>query len=415
MNKEKLLNKKILSINLGNFGSTGAIAYGIKNTVKKKEIMYCCAYPSHENGVKKQIDDIVISSAFIRLLNEKFACYTGLNGCFAWITTIRFLWKMNMFHPDVLHFHNLHNSYINLSMLFKHIKKNNTNVIWTLHDCWAFTGQCPYFTMVNCSKWKTGCHDCPQYREYPTAYVDRTKTMWKFKKKWFTGIENMTIVTPSQWLADLVKESFLKEYPVKVINNGIDLTIFHPIKNDFREKHLCLLNTYIVLGVAFDWGKRKGLDIFIELAKTLDNNKFQIILVGTDENLDKKLPSNIISIHRTKNQKELAEIYSAADVFVNPTREENYPTVNMEAIACGTPVVTFNTGGSPEIINKECGSVVPCDDIEALKSELIRICEKKPYSQEACLKHAQQFDMNDRFNEYFELYKEIMERKECKS
>ena len=219
----------------------------------------------------------------------------------------------------------------------------------------------------------------------------------------------MTIVTPSEWLASLVKESYLKDYPVKVINNGIDLNIFKPTESDFIKKY-ALENKYIVLGVAFGWGRRKGLDVFIELAKRLDEEKYKIVLAGTDDNVDKLLPDNIISIHRTQNQTELAEIYTAADVFANPTREENYPTVNMEALACGTPVVTFNTGGSPEMLDETCGAAVAKDDNDAMYNEIIRICEKKPYSMEACIKKAKGFDKNEKFGEYIRLYEVLNEQ-----
>ena len=220
----------------------------------------------------------------------------------------------------------------------------------------------------------------------------------------FQGLD-LTIITPSQWLANLVKYSFLKDYPVKVINNGIDLSVFKPTENSFREKN-GLTGKKIVLGVAFGWGVRKGLDAFIELEKRLPDD-YQIVLVGTDDNVDKRLPAKIISIHHTQNQKELAEIYTAADVFANPTREENYPTVNMESIACGTPVVTFRTGGSPEILDETCGSAVDCDDVDALEIEIRRICEEKPYSVEACLAWSKNFDKNSRFEEYMKLYKEV--------
>ena len=210
------------------------------------------------------------------------------------------------------------------------------------------------------------------------------------------------IVTPSQWLADLVKQSYLKEYTVKIINNGIDLDVFKPTESDFRSKHH-LAREYMILGVAFDWGRRKGLDVFIELSTRLDH-RFQIVLVGTTDAIDKVLPENIISIHRTKNQRELAEVYSAADLFVNPTREENFPTVNMEALACGTPIITYRTGGSPEIMDETCGSVVECDDIDALESEIVRICVEKPYSKAACLKRAMSFEKDAILGEYIELY-----------
>ena len=228
------------------------------------------------------------------------------------------------------------------------------------------------------------------------------------KKKWFSGVDNMTIVTPSEWLKDLVKQSFLNDYPVKVINNGIDLSVFKPTESDFRSRYGIPESKRIVLGVAFGWGKRKGLDVFVDLAKRLDGENYQIVLVGTDPAVDKHLPDNVISIHRTHDQTELAELYTAADIFVNPTREENYPTVNMEAIACGTPVLTFRTGGSPEIVDESCGSVVECDDIDALEREVIRICTTNAYSKEDCLAHAKSFDKNERFKEYIELYESIV-------
>ncbi len=226
--------------------------------------------------------------------------------------------------------------------------------------------------------------------------------MWKLKRKWFTGVQNMTIITPSEWLANLVRQSYLKEYPIKVINNGIDLNVFKPTKSDFRQKHH-LENKYILLGVAFGWGKRKGLDVFIDLAKRLDD-RFQIVLVGTNDDVDKLLPANIISVHKTNNQQELAEIYTAADLFVNPTREENYPTVNMESISCGTPVLTFKTGGSPEIPNVKTGYVVDVDDIDEMERQIIKICTERVFSKEDCLKRATAFNADKKYMEYIELY-----------
>jgi glycosyltransferase involved in cell wall biosynthesis len=218
----------------------------------------------------------------------------------------------------------------------------------------------------------------------------------------FTSIENLTIVTPSNWLASIVKQSFLSDKRVEVINNGIDLTVFKPTSSNFIEKY-CLQNKKIVLGVAFDWGARKGLDVFIELSKLLDNT-YQIVLVGTNSQVDKQLPSNIISIHQTNNQTELAEIYSVADVFVNPTREDTFPTVNIESLACGTPIVTFNTGGSPEIIDETCGVVVNKNDVVGMKNAIINVCENNLFSVESCVNRAKNYDMYDKFNEYVTLY-----------
>lgn len=401
---------KTVLINSCNFGSTGNIMLEIAETAENGGYTAAVCYPqSRDNSRKQKEKDFIIGTRFSRNIHLMLAEITGLNGCFSYCSTLKLLKKLDKFKPDIIHLHNLHNCYINLPMLFKYIKKHNIKTVWTLHDCWSFTGHCPHFDMIGCDKWKTGCYSCPQYKEYPKSLFDNSKYMYRLKKKWFTGIKDMTIVTPSEWLAGLVKESYLKDYPVKVINNGIDLNVFKPTESDFREKY-ALENKYIVLGVAFGWGRRKGLDVFVELARRLDKEKYKVVLVGTDDNIDKLLPDNIISIHRTQNQTELAEIYTAADVFANPTREENYPTVNMEALACGTPVVTFNTGGSPEMFDETCGAAVAKDDNDAMYNEIIRICEAKPYSMEACIKKAKGFDKNEKFGEYIRLYEVLNEQ-----
>lgn len=227
--------------------------------------------------------------------------------------------------------------------------------------------------------------------------------MWKLKKKWFTGVENMTIVTPSQWLADLVKQSYLKDYPVRVINNGIDLNIFKPAANE----KITWGGKNIVLFAAFGWGVRKGLDVVIDLAGKLSDN-YQVVAVGTDDNVDKVLPRNVISIHRTQNQQELAELYTAADVFANPTREEVLGMVNVEALACGTPVVTFKSGGSPECIDDTCGIVVETDDNDGMLDAIIQICESHPFDKAACIRRAQKFDGAKKYEEYLRLYERLL-------
>lgn len=399
---------RIVQINGGVFGSTGKIMFGITKLLEAKGDSVICASPITTTNRKKQPAHkyYKIGTFFSRRCDVFFSRLTGKQNCFARIATKNLIRKLVCFHPDIVHLHNLHGDYINIPLLFKYIKQNNIKTVWTLHDCWSFTGHCTHFTMVNCDKWKTGCYNCPQYKEYPKSLFDNSKKMYRLKRNWFTGIKDLKIVTPSEWLAGLVKQSFLKDYPVKVINNGIDLNVFKPTESDFRKKYNISDNKYILLGVAFGWGKRKGLDVFIELQKRLDKDKYQIVLVGTDDNVDKLLPKEIISIHRTQNQTELAEIYTAADLFVNSTREENYPTVNMESIACGTPVITFRTGGSPEILTEKTGLVVDCDDVEGLQHGIEKICEKNLFSTGDCIEQAKNFDMNKRLNKYELLYRE---------
>ncbi len=282
--------------------------------------------------------------------------------------TKKFLEWAEEYKPDLLWLHNIHGYYINYELLFEWIKKHpEMEVKWTQHSCWSFTGHCSHFTFVKCYKWKTHCEKCPQKSHYPaTIFLDRSKENFDRKKQAFTGVKNMTLITPSKWLADLVKQSFLQEYPVEVHYNTIDTNVFKPTPGDFREKY-GLQNKKIVLGVANPWTERKGFYDFIWLADKLDDS-YKIVLVGLSQKQIDTLPKNIIGIRRTNSPKELAEIYTAADVFVNPTYEDNYPTTNLEAQACGTPVITYRTGGSPESAPEE--NVVEYGDKEQLLEKI---------------------------------------------
>lgn len=266
--------------------------------------------------------------------------------------TAKFLQWAETYHPDLLWLHNIHGYYINVEMLFAWIKKHpEMQVKWTLHDCWAFTGHCSHFTAVGCEQWKGHCEHCPQLRRYPACYTKgNVSRNYARKKGAFTGVPNMKLIVPSHWLEGLVKQSFLKEYPVEVVYNTIDTNVFKPTPSDFRERY-GLQNKKIVLGVASVWEERKGLNDFIKLAQMLDDN-YAIVLVGLTEKQIKQMPKKILGIRRTNSAKELAAIYTAADVFVNPTYEDNYPTVNLEAKACGLPIITYNAGGSPEAAGK---------------------------------------------------------------
>lgn len=395
---------KVLQINtVYGEGSTGRIVKGIYEACLRSDIDSICAYRCSRNGIEHGAHTVEISSKFDSRLHGFLARATMFKGCFSYFKTRKFLKKVEEYSPDIIHLHNLHGSYVNIPLIFKHIKKNHIPVVWTLHDCWPFTAICPHFQIAKCDKWKQGCNNCPQRKKYSSSAVDFTAKVWKLKKKWFSGVENLTIVTPSIWLSELVKESFLNEYPVRVVYNGIDTEVFRPVSSDFRFKNH-LENKKIILGVAFDWGYAKGLDVFVELSRRLPND-YSIVLVGTNETVEANLPEDIISIRRTNNQKELAEIYSAADVFVNPTREEVLGLVNLEALSCGTPVITFNAGGSPECIDDTCGSVVDIDDIDSLEIEIKRICCEKPYSIENCVLRANTFSYDKKLEEYIEIYK----------
>ena len=337
---------KIVQINSFSNGSTGKIMMNIHKELLKEGYE---SYVVWGRGRQAENDNEIY-------MNDKLGVYfhalysrlTGKTGFASKRATKKLLKKLDIIKPDIVHLHNVHGYYINIELLFNYLKENNIKVIWTLHDCWSFTGQCPHFTYVNCNKWKTQCKNCPQLNQYPKSFVDNSKWNYQKKKELFTNL-NLTIVTPSKWLANLVKESYLKDYPVEVINNGIDTNIFKPTKSNFREKYN-IKDKKIILGVANVWTWKKGLNDFIKLSKILNEN-YIIVLVGLNKKQIEELPKNIIGISKTENQTELAGIYSTADVFLNPTYEDNYPSVNLEAIACNTPVISYDTGGSIEFIN----------------------------------------------------------------
>lgn len=287
--------------------------------------------------------------------------------------TERFIEWIKEYNPDVIHLHNIHGYYINIEILFAYLKKCGKKIIWTLHDCWSFTGHCSYFDYAACNKWMTGCEKCIQKKEYPKSILfDNSKRNYLRKKELFCGLPNLILVTPSYWLANLVKQSFLKENEVLTIHNGVDINVFKPIKNNSIYSLKCE-NKKIVLGVAAIWNRRKGLEDFIKLANILDDSH-RILLVGLTQKQMKLLPNNIFGIERTNNVQELANLYSTASVFVNPTYEDNYPTTNLEAIACKTPVISYNTGGSVESA-RLYGDIVEKGNIYALKNSIYGIEE----------------------------------------
>lgn len=398
----------VAEINTVTGGSTGKIMLDIARIARRNGIeVYTFSsriYRKNMNIDYKSIENhFYYGSIMSSFLHKCFGRLLGLNGFFSIFSTISLVKKLKQLKVDTIHLHNIHDFCINLPILFRYITHNNISVIWTLHDCWTYTGHCPYYTVAKCNKWMYGCGRCPQKSVNPRTVLDTTHLMWKVKRHLFLGIDKLTIVTPSEWLSQEVSKSFLKDRTIKVIHNGIDLSIFRPQESDIRRKYN-IMDKYVILGVASGWDPRKGIDVFITLADLLDPNIYKIILVGTDVNIDNDLPECIISIHRTNNQNELAQLYTLANVFVNPTREDNYPTVNMEAIACGTPVVTFNTGGSPEMIGDNTGCVLNNEDISSLISAIERIRKEDPYSREGCVQYARKFDKTICFNQYSKLY-----------
>jgi len=316
--------------------------------------------------------------------------------------TRKFIHWIYQFDPDIIHLHNLHGYYINIDLLFSCLKQLNKPVVWTLHDVWPFTGHSAYCDAVGCSKWKNGCENCPQIKVYPKSYVDRSKRNWERKRNIFCGVTNLTIVTPSKWLAELVEDSFLNEYPVKVINNGIDTGKFHKVSTHLRSD-LRLQRKKILLSVATVWNDLKGLSDFERLADLLGEN-YKIILVGGMTNSqEKELPESILHIRRTQDVNEMVELYNTADIYLNLTYCDTYPTVNLEAASCGTPVITYAVGGSTESAEMFGGISVRRGDVEAVahavrESERLKVVIPADYD----------LDKKRAIKEYIGLYRGVL-------
>jgi glycosyltransferase involved in cell wall biosynthesis len=325
--------------------------------------------------------------------------------------TARFVKQIDNINPDIIHLHNIHGYYLNVEVLFRYLKQAGKPVVWTLHDCWPFTGHCSYFDFVNCFRWETECHHCPNRHAYPKSWLaDNSRQNFYRKKELFTGVEDMVFISPSEWLAQLLKRSFLRDYPVHVIRNGIDLHSFRPMDNssELRQKYQ-LGDKKILLGVASIWDRRKGFNDFIKLSKKLSENEL-IVLIGLNHKQAHDLPANIRGIARTENLSELAGFYSLAEVFVNPTYVDNFPTTNLEALACGTPVVTYNTGGSPEAIDDQTGLCVPKGETHQLHNAIGKVMAVgKEHFRPLCRARAEDmYNKENRYMDYLGLYNKLL-------
>lgn len=367
---------KLLQINItANWGSHGKIAEDIGALTIENGWDSHIAYGRRSNESKSQLYHIGnMADEYLHGIASRIFDNHGLMSVGATKKLIDYIRQIN---PDIIHLHNIHGYYLNYPLLFEYLSKYGKPVVWTLHDCWTFTGHCAHYMFANCEKWKTECNNCPLLSNYPASMLfDRSKKNFQQKKQSFLSVDNLTLVPVSKWLEGELRQSFFKTKNIHLIQNGIDVQRFTPIgqKDNILAKYGIPQNKKVILGVASNW-YRKGLDDFIAIRHMLPND-YHIILVGLSKKDKKKLPNNIIGIMRTENIDELVALYSACDVFFNPTWEDNFPTTNLEAMACGTPVITYNTGGSPEVITPETGIVIERGDLQSAVNAIKQVCIK---------------------------------------
>jgi glycosyltransferase involved in cell wall biosynthesis len=315
--------------------------------------------------------------------------------------------------PDIIQLHQLHGYYLNIEVLFNYLAVSNIPVVWTFHDCWAFTGHCAHFSIVNCNKWQAECFDCPQIHKYPKSYIDRSKENFYLKEKLFNSIPDLTIVTVSDWLKGLVKQSFLKKHNVITIQNGVDTSKFYPHKDiDILRKKYGILNEKIVMGVGTIWTGSKGLCDYFKLREVLDKN-ISILLVGLNKKQIKRLPQGIIGIERTESLDELAQLYSLADIILCLSYQEAFGLTPIEGFACGTPAIVYNNTALPELITPEVGMVTETGNIKQLNDAIMKILErgKSQYSISCVERASKVFDISEKYHQYLALYEKLLSKK----
>ena len=395
---------KLLIINITcNQGSTGKISEQVGLMMKERGWNVYYAHGARRVN-PSQLKTIPFSSVRWEYLHALKSLQFDADGLGSTYATKKLVEQIKEIKPDVIQIHNIHGYYLNYKMLFEYLNSTDIPIVLTMHDCWNFTGHCTHFVTANCKKWKTGCHDCPLLNVPPKSYIDRSKRNYALKKALFTANKYLHIVPVSHWLEGMVRESFLKEKDIQVIQNGIDLNVFKPYPKVQGGK-------FKILGVSNVWNKDKGIYDIYKLRGLLSLSDFEITLVGLSPKQIAELPEGITGISATANQKELAELYSSADVLINPTYADTFPTINLEALACGTPVLTYRTGGSPEAIDSKTGIVVEQGNFTALANSIMYLREN-PLSSEDCRKRAEEcFDKDKCFEKYVELYEELLEKR----
>lgn len=396
----------ILQVNVtANIGSTGRIAEQIGKAAIAEGWSSYIAYGRHAGASESTL--VRVCTSFESRIHYHLSKLTDREGLFSYCATLRFIRKIKQIKPDVIHLHNIHGAYLNYKLFFNYLNRSGIPVIWTLHDCWPFTGHCTYFDEPNCYKWESGCEQCPYSCSYPASlFADASSKNYKLKKNLFGANKQLYLVPVSNWLLNFVKRSFLSHCDSRVLHNGIDL-------HKFCIKPTPQNNKYRIIGVAIPWDRRKGLSDFYALRDKLDKDKYEIMLVGLTPKQISVLPDGIIGVSRTNSVEELAQLYSSADVFVNPTYADNYPTTNLESIACGTPIITYKTGGSPESVTEQTGAIVEQGDIDGIVNA-IHSLEHQDRSElrKKCRAYAEEhFDKDKCFQKYMDLYKEILENK----
>jgi len=405
----KLENRRVMLVNtVVGTGSVGRLVEGLYYTLEDNG--YECLVAYGRDGAPAGMNSYRIGQDLDVYIHGGLSRLTDRHGFYSKHATEEFINVIEEYAPDIIHLHNVHGYYLNIRLLFDYLKQTDIRIIWTLHDCWTFTGHCSHFEYIGCMKWVTGCYACEQLSEYPKSMgKDNSERNYREKKELFTGFGNLTLVTPSMWLKSRVEQSYMGEYHTVVVPTGIDLEVFHPVleerKNDnliFRlRNNLNLRNKNVLLGVANPWRERKGLQQFVNLSKMI-SDRCQIVLLGLNDEQLSKLPEEIIGIGHTDSTEELAALYSMADIYVNLTLEDTFPTTNIEALACGTPVVTYRSGGSAESIDDTCGIAVERNSVQGVVAAIDTILSQKgvAYTQEDCVRRARMYDREYRFEEY---------------
>ncbi len=400
-------------------GSTGRMVAELQATLPEFGVDSLACVSASSAGASEAY---VVNSRLDQASHALWSRLDGRQGLHSKRATVRLTEFLERAAPDVVHLHNLHNNFVHLPVLLTFLARHDVATVLTLHDAWGYTGKCTHYTVAGCSKWLHGCGGCPQLRaDNPSWFLDRTAQLWRLKRELYAAIPRLAVVGVSDWITAEARRSILAgASSITRIYNWVDLSVFsaqappgtpgEPPPRGRVEAGAPPVRT--VLSVATNWSDTKGLPALAALADALADEA-RILLVG-DVPQRTVLPGNVERVGHVGSPHRLAELYRRACVLANFSLEESFGLVAAESIACGTPVVCFDSTANPELVAGGCGIAVPAGDVGGMITAVRRVLRDGPdHYRDRCTRTARErFARHDRIGDYANLYRWLSGRRD---
>lgn len=401
---------RIVEINTVNRGSTGSIMLGLADYLIEHGHVTLVCYPMSRDNIKnRRKGDYLVGNRFVRNIGRFISQHFMAEYCIHIFSTLCLILRLQIFKPDIVHLHNIHDSFLNFPLFFRYMKKKGIPIVWTMHDCWLYTGHCTHYITNGCVKWRFICKECEHYRDYPYSSYDDSTYKYLLKKKLLSFYPKLTLVPVSSWLSDEVSKSFLREVDRIVIPNGVDINVFAPLFDKNVKDKYGIPSGHIIMAVATDWDKNKGFDDYCRLSQKLENDEY-IVLVGVHRERIVNLPPKIIGIERTDSKTDLAKLYTISDVVLSLSYAETFGLTIVEANACGVPVVVYDNTSQPELVTAENGFVVKTGDIDEVYDAVKKIFKVgREQWQVACRRFAsEKYSDVESYNHYVNVFEKVI-------